>query len=84
MSPGNAWPVARLVLSACLLILAAEARAAREPSAAGIAPSSLLASALPLVLACLPLIVPRYRSLRAFSWVLLVIAFIQLYAESSR
>jgi hypothetical protein len=37
-----------------------------------------------LIVAGLPLALPRYRSFRAFSWLFLVITFLQLYLSKDR
>jgi hypothetical protein len=81
MPPSVAWPIARLWLSAGMLLLASQAAANQDPEGKG-----LLANALPCVLIALamagpPMVLPRYRSLRMFSWLLLIAAFFQLYAR---
>ena len=81
MPPGLAWPIVRLLLSAGMLMLAAQAAANKDPEAKG-----LLVNAVPCVLIALgmavpPLLLTRYRSLRMFSWLLLIAAFFQLYAR---
>ncbi|HET7541005.1 MAG TPA: hypothetical protein VFK05_14075 [Polyangiaceae bacterium] len=79
--PSVVWPIVRLCLSAGLLFLAAQAAANRDPEGKG-----ELVNAIPCVLIALgmavpPLILPRFRSLRMFSWLLLIAAFFQLYAR---
>ena len=79
--PSVVWPIVRLCLSAGMLLLAAQAAANRDPDAKG-----LLINAVPCVLIALgmavpPLLLPRYRSLRMFSWLLLIAAFFQLYVR---
>jgi len=81
MPPSLAWPIVRLLLSAGMLMLAAQAAANKDPEAKG-----LLVNAVPCVLIALgmavpPLLLTRYRSLRMFSWLLLIAAFFQLYAR---
>jgi len=81
IEPGLAWPIARLVLSAAMLLLAAAAANNLDPEAKG-----LLRNAVPCVLIALGMAVPpmllvRYRSLRMFSWLLLIASFFQLYAR---
>ena len=81
MPPSVAWPIVRLFISAGMLLLAAQAAANQDPEAKG-----LLANAIPCVLIALamagpPMVLLRYRSLRMFSWLLLIAAFFQLYAR---
>jgi len=76
-----AWPIARLFISAGMLLLAAQAAANQDSEAKG-----LLVNAIPCVLIALamagpPMVLQRYRSLRMFSWLLLIAAFFQLYAR---
>jgi hypothetical protein len=75
------WPIVRLLLSVGMLALASQAAANKDPDAQG-----LLANAVPCVLIALamagpPMVLSRYRSLRMFSWLLLIAAFFQLYAR---
>lgn len=79
--PSPLWPIARLFISAGMLLLAAQAAANQDPEAKG-----LLANAIPCVLIAVgmagpPMVFQRYRSLRMFSWLLLIAAFFQLYAR---
>ncbi|HYP77213.1 MAG TPA: hypothetical protein VER12_14690 [Polyangiaceae bacterium] len=81
LPPSMAWPIARLLISAVMLLLASQAAANRDPDAKG-----LLLNAVPCILIALgmavpPLLLSRYRSLRMFSWLLLIAAFFQLYAR---
>lgn len=74
-------PVVRLAVSAVMLLFASQAAANLDPEAKGV-----LANAVPCVLIALgmavpPMLLPRYRSLRMFSWLLLIAAFFQLYAR---
>jgi len=64
-----------------MLLFASQAAANLDPEAKGV-----LANAVPCVLiafgmAVPPMLLPRYRSLRMFSWLLLIAAFFQLYAR---
>ena len=79
--PSPIWPIVRLFISAGMLLLAAQAAANQDPEAKGV-----LVNALPCVLIALgmagpPMVLARYRSLRMFSWLLLIAAFFQLYAR---
>lgn len=81
IAPSPVWPIVRLLLSAGMLALASQAAANQDPDAKG-----LLANAVPCVLIALamagpPMVLQRYRSLRMFSWLLLIAAFFQLYAR---
>src|SRR3954467_14248191 len=81
IAPSIAWPIARLLISAGMLLLAGQAAANQDPESKG-----LLANAIPCVLIALamagpPMVLSRYRSLRMFSWLLLIAAFFQLYAR---
>ena len=80
-APGVAWLVARLLIAVCLLALAAQAETNRDQSARGFVHNALSVVSPALLLAGLPMLVPRYRSLRLFSWLLLLAAFFQFYAR---
>ncbi|MET0792154.1 MAG: hypothetical protein ABW061_11590 [Polyangiaceae bacterium] len=84
MSPGLLWPCARLALACCMLVLraAAAVNSGSTPSEAGADVTRALGTAL--IVAGLPLLLPRYRSLRAFSWVLLIVTFLELYLTRDR
>jgi|GEM_PF-1194163 len=79
--PSVTWPIARLLLSVGMLLLAGQAAANQDPEGKG-----LLVNVLPCVLIALamagpPLVLQRFRSLRMFSWLFLIAAFFQLYAR---
>jgi len=79
--PNPVGSIVRLCLSAGMLTFATQAAANLDPEAKG-----MLANAVPCVLiafamAVPPMILPRFRSLRMFSWLLLIAAFFQLYAR---
>jgi hypothetical protein len=64
-----------------MLLLASAAAENQDPEGKG-----LLLNAVPCVLIALgmaapPMLLSRYRSLRMFSWLLLIAAFFQLYAR---
>ena len=81
MPPSPVWPIVRLLLSAGMLLLAGQAAANRDPEAKGllfnVGPCVMIA----LLMAGPPMVLQRYRSLRMFSWLLLIAAFFQLYAR---
>jgi hypothetical protein len=76
-----AWPIVRLVLSAGMLLLAAQAAANQDPEAKGLLANALFCAVIALSMAGPPMVLPRFRSLRMFSWLLLIAAFFQLYAR---
>ena len=79
--PSSAWPIARLVIAGGMLLLAAQAAANRDPEAKGMLLNAIPCVLIALAMAGAPLVLPRYRSLRMFSWLLLIAAFFQLYAR---
>ena len=81
MSTDRTWSVVRILLAVVMLILAAQAAANQDPALRGIVASGLRCVGVALVMAALPMVVPRYRSLQTFSWLLLLAAFFQLYAQ---
>lgn len=81
MAPSPVWPIARLLISAGMLLLAAQAAANQDPEAKGLLFNAVPCFLIALAMACAPMALPRYRSLRMFSWLLLIAAFFQLYAR---
>jgi hypothetical protein len=81
MAPSMAWPIARLFLSAGMLLLAAQAAANQDPEAKGLLANAVFCVVIALAMAGPPMVLPRFRSLRMFSWLLLIAAFFQLYAR---
>jgi hypothetical protein len=75
------WPVVRLLLSAGMLLLAAQAAANQDPEAKGLLANGVFCVTIALAMAGPPMVLPRFRSLRMFSWLLLIAAFFQLYAR---
>jgi len=64
-----------------MLLLASQAAANRDPDAKGVLLNAIPCVGIALGMAVPPMIFPRYRSLRMFSWLLLIAAFFQLYAR---
>jgi hypothetical protein len=81
MPPSIVWPIVRLALSAGMLLLASQAAANQDPDAKGVLLNALRCLGIALAMAVPPMILPRYRSLRMFSWLLLIAAFFQLYVR---
>jgi hypothetical protein len=81
MPPSVAWPIARLSISAGMLLLASQAAANQDPDAKGVLLNAVPCVGIALGMAVPPMLLPRYRSLRMFSWLLLIAAFFQLYAR---
>jgi hypothetical protein len=81
MPPGLAWPIVRLLLAVAMLLLAAQAAANQDPQAHGVFWNALGCVSIALAMAGVPMILPSYRSLRMFSWLLLIAAFFQLYVR---
>ncbi|MEI9940942.1 MAG: hypothetical protein WDO69_27305 [Pseudomonadota bacterium] len=81
MAPSRVWPLVRLLLAAGMLLLAAQAAANQDPEAKGLLFNAVPCLLIALAMAGAPMLLPRYRSLRMFSWLLLIAAFFQLYAR---
>ena len=81
MTPDLIWTVVRFLVAVVMLVLAAQAAANQDPDSGGIVKSGLRCAGVALAMALLPMVVPRYRSLPALSWLLLLAAFFQLYAQ---
>ena len=81
MPPSVVWPLVRVSLSLGMLLLASQAAANRDPDAKGVLLNAIPCVGIALGMAVPPMIFPRYRSLRMFSWLLLIAAFFQLYAR---
>jgi hypothetical protein len=81
MAPGQGWPIVRLLLAAGMLLLAAQASANQDPEAKGLLFNAVPCVLIALAMAGAPMLLPHYRSLRMFSWLLLIAAFFQLYAR---
>lgn len=64
-----------------MLLLTSQAAANQDPEAKGILVNALPCVAIALGMAVPPMLLPRFRSLRMFSWLLLIAAFFQLYAR---
>ncbi|HYQ29178.1 MAG TPA: hypothetical protein VER04_18230 [Polyangiaceae bacterium] len=79
--PSLAWPIARLLLSGVMLLLAGQAAANQDPEAKGLLLNGVPCVLIALLMAGPPMVLERYRSLRMFSWLLLIAAFFQLYAR---
>jgi hypothetical protein len=81
MPPSTVWPIVRLSISAGMLLLASQAAANQDSDAKGLLFNALPCVGIALGMAVPPMIFQRYRSLRMFSWLLLIAAFFQLYAR---
>ena len=81
MPPSVVWPIVRLSISAGMLLLASQAAANQDPDAKGVLFNAVPCVGIALGMAVPPMLFPRYRSLRMFSWLLLIAAFFQLYAR---
>ncbi|HYP99525.1 MAG TPA: hypothetical protein VER96_12715 [Polyangiaceae bacterium] len=77
--PSLLWPIVRLAISAGMLLLASQAAANQDPEAKGVLFNALPCIGIALGMAVPPMLLERYRSLRMFSWLLLIAAFFQLY-----
>lgn len=64
-----------------MLLLAAQAAQNLDPQGKGVLTNAVPCVLIALGMAVPPMILPRYRSLRMFSWLLLIAAFFQLYAR---
>jgi len=64
-----------------MLLLAAAAAANQDPDAKGFFLNAVPCVLIALGMAVPPMLLARYRSLRMFSWLLLIAAFFQLYAR---
>jgi len=62
-----------------MLLLASQAAANQDPEAKGVLFNALPCIGIALGMAVPPMLLERYRSLRMFSWLLLIAAFFQLY-----
>lgn len=81
LPPNPIWAIARLVLALAMLLLSAQAAANQDPELKGLLVNSVPCLLIALGMAVPPMILARYRSLRMFSWLLLIAAFFQLYAR---
>jgi hypothetical protein len=81
LPPNPIWPIARLLIASAMLLLSAQAAANQDPELKGLLVNSVPCLLIALGMAVPPMILPRYRSLRMFSWLLLIAAFFQLYAR---
>ncbi len=81
MAPSPIWPIVRLLLSAGMLLLAGQAASNQDPEAKGFLLNAIPCLLIALAMAGVPMLLQRYRSLRMFSWLLLIAAFFQLYAR---
>jgi len=79
--PSLTWPIVRLFIAAGMLLLASQAAANQDPEAKGVVFNALPCIGIALAMAIPPMLLPRYRSLHMFSWLLLIAAFFQLYAR---
>jgi hypothetical protein len=64
-----------------MLLLAAAAAANQDPDAKGLLLNAIPCVLIALAMAVPPMLLSRYRSLRMFSWLLLIAAFFQLYVR---
>jgi len=64
-----------------MLLLASQAAANLDPEGKGTLFNAVPCVGIALGMAVPPMLLPRYRSLRMFSWLLLIAAFFQLYAR---
>jgi hypothetical protein len=67
-----------------MLVLLGAASVNSGATAGGAASDIARALGAALVVGGLPLVVPRYRSFRAFSWLFLIVTFLQLYLSKDR
>ncbi len=84
MSPGLLWPNIRLALGCGMLVLRGAASLNGGASAGGASSDMARALGVALIAAGMPLVWPRYRSLRAFSWLFFIVTFLQLYLAKDR
>ena len=67
-----------------MLVLRGAASVNSGASAGGASSDIARALGVALIVAGLPLLVPRYRSLRAFSWLFFIATFLALYLAKDR
>ena len=67
-----------------MLVLRGAASVNNGSSASGAGSDLAHALGAALIVAGLPLAVPRYRSFRAFSWLFFIVTFLQLYLSKDR
>jgi hypothetical protein len=67
-----------------MLVLRGAASVNSGASASGAGSDVARALGAALIVSSLPLALPRYRSLRAFSWLFMIITFLQLYLSKDR
>ena len=84
MGPGLLWPCVRLLLGCAMLVLRGAASFNSGASASGVSSDVVRALGVALIVAGLPLALPRYRSFRAFSWLFFIATFLQLYLSKDR
>lgn len=78
------WPNIRLALGCGMLVLRGAASLNGGASTGGAGSDLVRALGVALIAAGLPLVLPRYRSLRAFSWLFFIVTFLQLYLAKDR
>ena len=76
---GPGWPIARLVLAVGMLIMTIQTTTTQDAERKGIVQNGLPCLLIALAMAGVPMVMARYRSLRMFSWLLLIAAFFQLW-----
>jgi hypothetical protein len=76
---GPGWAIVRLVLAAGMLILTIQSTTTQDAERRGLVQNGLPCLLIALAMAGVPMVMARYRSLRMFSWLLLIAAFFQLW-----
>ncbi len=84
ISPGLLWPNVRLALACVLLVLRGAASVNAGSTGSGVAADVARALGAALVVAGLPLLLKQFRSLRTFSWLFLIVTFLELYLSRDR
>jgi hypothetical protein len=84
LSPSLLWPCVRLLLACAMLLLrgVASVNTGALPNAVSADVARALGAAL--IVAGVPLSLPRFRSFRAFSWLFLIVTFLELYLTKDR
>jgi len=84
LPPGLFWPCARALLACVMLVLRGLASANSGSTVSYALADVARATAIALCIAGLSLIVPRFRSFRAFTWPFMIVCFVDLYSSMNR
>jgi len=84
MAPGLAWPLLRTAIALAMLALRGFGAVRIEGPSSAVFTDVASAAGIALVIAALPMILPRYRSFRVFSWLLLIVCACELQLSRDR